>query len=90
MSPRPAARYPNPTPKAPRHQLPNHGITKNDEPFGPKVKGQMEYSKVKSRFTLLGGKKAICRGSGPDWRAGAGARVWSPLPPGLSKESGER
>ena len=46
--------------------------------------------KVKSRFTLLGGKKAICRGSGPDWRAGAGARVWSPLPPGLSKESGER
>ena len=35
-------------------------------------------------------KKAICRGSGLDWRAGAGARVWSPLPPGLSKESGER
>ena len=50
-------------------------------------KGQ---NQVKSRFTLLGGKKAICRGSGPDWRAGAGARVWSPLPPGLSKESGER
>ena len=45
---------------------------------------------VKSRFTLLGGKIAICRGSGPDWRAGAGARVWSSLPPGLSKESGER
>ena len=45
---------------------------------------------VKSRFTLLGGKIAICRGSGPDWRAEAGARVWSPLPPGLSKESGER
>ena len=48
------------------------------------------FCQVKSRFTLLGGKKAICRGSGPDWRAGAGARVWSPLPPGLSKESGER
>ena len=48
------------------------------------------YHQVKSRFTLLGGKKAICRGSGPDSRAGAGARVWSPLPPGLSKESGER
>ena len=35
---------------------------------------------VKSRFALLGGKIAVCRGSGPDWRAGAGARVWSPLP----------
>ena len=46
--------------------------------------------KSKSRFTLFGGKKAICRGSGPDWRARAGARVWSPLPPGLSKESGEK
>ena len=54
----------------------------------PAFRGQA--SQVKSRFTLLGGKKAICRGSGPDWRAGAGARVWSPLPPGRSKESGER
>ena len=35
-------------------------------------------------------KKAICRGSGPGWRAGAGAWVWSPLPPSLSKEFGER
>ena len=26
----------------------------------------------------------MCRGSGPDWRAEAGARVWSPLPPGPS------
>ena len=50
----------------------------------------VEKSQVKSRFTLLGGKKAICRGSGPVWRAGAGARVWSSLPHGLLKESGER
>ena len=42
---------------------------------------------VKSRFTLLRGKKATCRGSGPDWRTGAGARVWSPLPPGQVKSS---
>ena len=25
---------------------------------------------VKSGLTLLGGKKAMCRGIGPDWRAG--------------------
>ena len=33
---------------------------------------------------------AMCRGSRPDWRAGAGARAWSPLPPGPSKGLGER
>ena len=60
-----------------------------DEPPRPVDLAEKEGC-YKSRFTLLGGKKATCRGSGPDWRAGAGARVWSPLPPGLSKESGER
>ena len=44
-------------------------------------------SQIKSRLGLFGGKRAICRGSGPDWRAGAGARVWSPLPPGQVKSS---
>ena len=49
-------------------------------------------AQVKSSQGLLfaEAKKAICRGSGPDWRAGADARVWSPLPPGASKGSGER
>ena len=37
-----------------------------------------ERSKVKVHYS--GRQKAICRGSGPDWRAAAGARVWSSLP----------
>ena len=53
-------------------------------------RGVLKQSSQKSRFTLLGGKKAICRGSGPDWRAGAGARVWSPLPLVPSKGPSER
>ena len=32
-------------------------------------------SQIKSRLGLFGGKRAICRGSGPDWRAGAGAQL---------------
>ena len=72
---------------------PSAGGMKEDKSFSLGIQWPFSSSpsQVKSRFTLLGGKKkATCRGSGPDWRAGAGARVWSPLPPGLSKESGER
>ena len=48
-------------------------------------------SQVKSRFTLLGGKKALSRGGGPRSGAGAGARACGPHhPPGLSKEPGEK
>ena len=55
----------------------------------PKVKFKIKVE-IKSSQGLLNSeaKKAICRGSGPDWRAGAGARVRSPLLPGLSKDSG--
>ena len=35
-------------------------------------------------------KKPYAEAVGPDWRAGAGARVWSPLPPGPSKRPGVR
>ena len=47
-------------------------------------------AQVKSRFTLLGGKKAMCRGGGSRAQGLWCARVWSPPPPGLSKEPGER
>ena len=47
VSPRPTARYPNPSPRpGPRRQLPNEGVAKNGELLGPKVKGQMGYSKA--------------------------------------------
>ena len=32
--------------QAPRRQLPNQGVAKNGELLGPKVKGQMGYSKA--------------------------------------------
>ena len=42
MSPRPTARYPNPSPRpGPRRQLPNEGVAKNGELLGPKVKAQL-------------------------------------------------
>ena len=39
-----------------------------------------------SRFILLGGKKAICRGSGPDWRAGAVVRGCGPHCPPVPRK----
>ena len=45
VSPRPTARYPSPRP-GPHRQLPNEGVAKNGELLGPKVKGQMGYSKA--------------------------------------------
>ena len=42
VSPRPTARYPNPSPRpGPRRQLPNEGVAKNGELLGPKVKAQL-------------------------------------------------
>ena len=45
VSPRPTARYPSHA-QGPRRQLPNQGVAKNGELLGPKVKGQMGYSKA--------------------------------------------
>ena len=45
--------------------------------------------KVKSRFTLLGARKPYAEEVGHT-RKGWCAWVWSPPPPGLSKEPGER
>ena len=45
VSPRPTARYPTHA-QGPRRQLPNQGVAKNGELLGPKVKGQMGYSKA--------------------------------------------
>ena len=46
VSPRPTARYPRAHAQGPRRQLPNQGVAKNGELLGPKVKGQMGYSKA--------------------------------------------
>ena len=46
VSPRPTARYTPAHAQAPRRQLPNEGVAKNGELLGPKVKGQMGYSKA--------------------------------------------
>ena len=57
---------------------------------GPRQRPKPRLIKSSQGLLFSEAKKAIRRGSGPDWRAGAGAWVWSSLPPGLSKESGER